>query len=720
MKARTSQALTLLFSISILLQPPGLAQAQQPTQTQKQADDGEVVRITTNLVQIDAVVTDKDGKPVTDLREEDFEIYEDGHPQQITNFSFISNGPAAPADADNKREVAPSKPVQLSAEQVRRTIALVADDICITQVSVASIQGGLKKFVDQQMQPGDLVGIFSVRGGSGALQQFTSDKQQLYRAIKNLKWRPPPIGNFCANAFNAAQADYTVQVPRNVTQGRTTFEDQKSRAQRLNDEFYQEQLSSAGSVGTLRYLVRGLQDLPGRKSVVLFSEGLPVRLGSGSSLVLDSLKKLIDVANRAAVTIYTIDPRGVMDPSYIMAADEVLPDNTESLRQSRRESVIEAYNGLNYLAQQTGGLFRHDANDLSVPLKRMLVDQSGYYLIGYKPTDATFAKGADKFHHIEIKLKRAGLQVRSRSGFFGITTEEARPKARNADSPLYAALASPLTRSDVHTNILSLFGNDARTGSFIRALLHIDARDLKFTDEPNGRKKLVLDVAAVTFGEDNKLVDQFNRTHTIRMSETALNVVLKNGLSYTMDVPVKKPGAYQLRVAVRDGTTQRLGSASQFVQVPDLKKETLALSGIVVAEAKQDAAPAWPPVVSAEDALAPVMSSSELAVRDFQTGTILSYSYFIYNPRLDKQTHQPQLTTKLRLYRDGKLVLDGKEIPFELGQQTDMTRLRDDEMIRINSQVEPGDYTLQVIVTDRLADEKRNTSTQWTDFTVTR
>src|SRR5436305_1601569 len=155
-----------------------------------------VIRINVNLVQLDAVVHDSKGQPVTNLTKDDFEILQDGKPQTITNFSFISTPrepgaaalPAAAPRPQNTKGVPAPPPVTLKANQVRRTVALVVDDLGRAFESIARLRGTLKKFVDQQMQPGDLVAIIRTGAGMGALQQFTSDRRLLYAALDRVRF----------------------------------------------------------------------------------------------------------------------------------------------------------------------------------------------------------------------------------------------------------------------------------------------------------------------------------------------------------------------------------------------------------------------------------------------------------------------------------------------------------------------------------------------------
>ena len=714
---------------------PPEAQQEQRRQTDPQQED--VVRITTNLVQVDAVVTDHNRKPVTDLTAEDFEILEDGKPQQITNFSFISTERAATtrevtassATPATKNKTAPTvPPAPLRPEQVRRTVALVVDDACMSFFSMGAVKDALKKFVAEQMQPNDLVAIFRTRDDSGALQQFTSDKNQVERAIKAVRWQPSVVGFGCIDTFQTAHSDYTVKTNRGGGPiGQTSFEDEASRRQRQRIEDLNREALTVRTLGTLRYVMRGLQDLPGRKSTVLISDGLPIFSRAGhSDRALDDLQRLVNLANHASVVLYTMDARGVFDPTMAAAADELLPNTvgggganseSEKLAVSRSDSVAESRSGLNYLAAETGGLFIHDTNKLDNGISRALEDQRSYYLIGYRPTEFTRKQGSN-FRKLTVKVKRPGLSVRYRHGFFGPTGDPVAPKPQTADSRLYAALASPLAASGVSTRLTAFFGNDQRSGSFMRSLMHIDARDVTFANEPNGWKKLVLDVAAVTFGENGKVVDEFNRTHTIRTAGETLQEILKNGLVYSADIPVKKPGAYQLRMVVRDSASQRVGSASQFIEVPEFKKDNLALSGLVISEANSKGAPALPPNASADAALSPIQSASNLAVRIFHSETVMSYGYLIYNPRLDPQTHKPQLTAQVSIFRDGQLMVEGPETPYDIGQQTDLTRLRDDGFFKLNKSTTPGQYVLQITVKDVLPNAKPRTVTQWIDFEV--
>ena len=693
-------------------------------QTSAKSKD-DVVRISVTLVQIDAVVLDRQGKQVTDLKAEDFELTEDGRAQQITNCAYVAAQPVSAGGAKPPDKTAPPTTVAgLTPEQIHRTIALVVDDLGLSFESTTSVRQALKKFVDEQMQPGDLVAIVRTGRGMGALQQFTSDKRLLNAAIERVRWNPNGrggIGAFAPIETDPVAADRAAQglpVP-------PTIED----AARLREDLF-----AVGTLGTLSFVVRGLRDLPGRKSVVLFSDGLRLlNRGGGAQRVLSALQRLTDQANRASVVLYTIDARGVQQTNFSAvdsladSQQSVSPDRLESQLSDRREQLVDSQDGLNYIAQQTGGFFVSNRNDLGAGLARVLQDQSGFYLLGYVPNETVFKsqEGRQKFHKLSVRVKRPGLNVRSRTGFYGIADEEARPALRTHAEQMLDALLSPFSAAAVHLRLTSLFGDDPKAGSFLRSLLHIDGHDISFVEQPDGWRKGVVDVVLVTFGESGTVIDQINRTYTVRVKEDAYQELQRGGLVYTLNLPIKKPGAYQLRAAVRDATTERAGSAGEFVEVPDLAKGRLSISGIVLQGRDPNVASSVAAEQPSTSAHVPIETDAgdpqaNPAVRRFKPGMEFEYSFLIFNAQLGKATRSPQLETQMLLFRDGQKVVKGEVTSFDPGLQEDLKRITANGRLQLAKAVKPGEYVLQIIVTDRLVDAKHRTATQWIDFEITK
>lgn len=721
-------SLFFLFFISLNC----FAQTPRPTAspTPKPAGpDEDVVRISTTLIQIDVTVTDKSGKIVTDLKPEDFEIYENNQKQDITNFSFVSIAseprpqPALPVKRDPKNPV-PIPPTATKPEQVRRTIALVVDDLSLSFESTHFVRRALRKFVDEQMQEGDLVAIIRTGGGIGALQQFTSDRRQLYAAIEKIRWNPSGSGKVGAFApIEATPLEQAKAAGAEVTDAQ--LEAERNRNQSFSD--FQGSVFASGTLGALNYIIRGMQELPGRKSVMLMSDGFKLftKDESGfmeSSRIMDSLRRLTDLANRASVVVYTMDARGLQTLS-LTAADSTGGLSSEQLEQrlsDRRAELFDTQDGLVYLARQTGGVPIINNNDLNGGIRRMLEDQKGYYLIGYEPDTETFDQKTRRFNKLSVKVKRPGLNVRYRSGFFGITDDEAlRPPARTASQQLMSALTSPFAASGITMRLNALFGNDPKLGAYVRSLVHIDAKDLKFTAEADGNYKATFDVIAMSFGENGVAVDQISRSYTARVKKESMQEFIDGGFVYNFVFPIKKPGAYQLRIALRDSASEKVGSANQFIEVPDLKKKFLTLSGIILdnLSVEQYEKMSSGSAVEANSTTNDSTVQSDTSLRRFKRGTVLRYGFEIYNAKLDA-ARKPQITTLTRIFRDGKLFFTGKEIPLPIQGQKDPQKFNFEGALSLGTTMLPGDYILQIVVTDNLAKEKRRVATQFVQFEI--
>ncbi|MBK8813798.1 MAG: VWA domain-containing protein [Acidobacteria bacterium] len=711
----------ILVSLLLLFLWCSISFSQDPSPTPPSDD---VVKITTTLVQIDVTVTDSKGKIVSDLKAEDFEIFENGQKQEISNFSFFSSvrETVEPVKSIDKIAV-PVPPVEIRSDQIRRTIALVVDDLSLSFESAYYVRRSLKKYVDEQMRDGDLVAIIRTSAGIGALQQFTSNKAQLYAAIDKVKWYPLGRGNIGAFAPIEPTTNETLRAAGDDTISDEDIENEKKFLTGFDD--FRNASFAVGTLGALRFVVSAMGELPGRKSVILFSDGIRLfpRDTQGTTdnyQVFDFMRQLVDLANRASVVFYTVDARG-LQTTGINAQDQIVSPSADSIRNaisSRSRELFDTQEGLVFLARETGGMAVVNNNDLSEGVKRVLDDQS-YYLIGYQPDDDTFDKQKRKFNKLDVRVKRPGVKVRYRSGFINVASEET-PKATTAETPVQAiqkALVSPFAVNDISLRLNTLFGFDEKQGTYVRSLLHVKADDLKFTDEPNGVKKAVFDVLAVSFGDNGQPVDQISKTYTLRTNALGYEKIQRDGFVYHFTFPVKKPGAYQFRIAIRDSQANKVGSASQFIEVPNLKKNRLTISGIVLENFTVEQ---WKSFVNGQpDAkLGTTDPMDDTSTRRFKRGSVLRYGFEIYNARLDG-AKRPNLTTQIRVFRDRKLVLDGKQIPLDLGGQSDFARAKSVGAISLAGKIEAGDYVLQIIVFDNLATEKVKIATQFVQFEVT-
>lgn len=707
-------------------------------------DPQDVVRVTTALVQVDVVVT-KDGKQVTDLQAEDFEILEDGRRQQITNFAYVSiNSAASPAGGSNPASSAasgsnPNLPSDLpvkppAPDSVRRTVAIVVDDLGMSFQSMANLRTYLRKFVSESLGPNDLVAIIRTGGDVGALQQFTTDQRLLASAIADLKWNA--CSRVGASVLTPERSLVTLMPPETQLRGRlppdrSPGSNQVSRPTTANESNACSVGSSVNySINAIRFILRGMRDLPGRKSLMIVSDNLPMERQEGAPVDFgfkrpvredaniidvwtqttsyrDGLHGLAEQAIRSSVVIYGVSAQQLQTVGA-NPADEISYPPQRMMRNARPEQqnplqhlmntrsaeLRKNVDGAELLAKETGGFVIRNRNDFGV--ERVLEDQNGYYLIGYKPATETFNR---RFHKIQARVKRGGLTVRTRAGFYGVTEEPATGAAAQSDR-FNKALTSPFGAHDITVRVATLFANDPARGSMLRTFVNVDAKDLTFTQEQDGTHVAKFDLSSVVFSDNGAVVNRQDQAATLRLRGQPYERALREGVVYGVDLPLKRAGALQVRVAVRDSASQRIGAAGQFVQAPNVSDGTLSLSGIVL----------YPDAQNDTDEM-----RRALVLRRFHQGASLVFGYTIYNPALDKKAALPDLTTQTVVFRDSNMVYSSDRVAVAPTDKTDLKRISTGARLQLGPALTPGEYVVQIVVEDAIA---KRTATQVTQFEV--
>jgi VWFA-related protein len=496
-------------------------------------------RVSADLVQVDAVVTDSKGNHVRNLEAADFQIFEDGKPQKITHFSRME-GNRTPARAEG---VGPTSG-NPTKEEVSRSIVFMFDDSTPhAEELVMPIIPAVRKLVAEQVGTNDLTAVTASRGGMGFYQQLTSDKQQIYAALDRLAHRP---------GFGI----WTIDMPlvRNPDTNRM------EPAFQLKDGEpglgYRDPKHPPNPVGYMMWAIQGLQHVPGRKALVLFTHAFVAP------------QPLIDLANRAGVVIHVID-------THDWFHDGIAP-STAPYRQ---------------LAKQTGGLFLLNAPgpDMAQDLGRVLEDMSSYYLIGYRPEwgESKLTQGRLARHHeIKVRVSRPGLEVRARNGYVG--TPEPGPQAvpKTSADYLLEAVSSPFQAGKVRLGLEPRYRASApapktgQRGTLLEVAMPVDGRDLLVADRENGKKELVYSALVMVERQDGTPAAREARTFSVPVTpELAAEVAVK-GVRPSLDIRLPGPGAYQVRAAIRDETSGQMGSAYAFVQVPDFNQQKVTLASI--------------------------------------------------------------------------------------------------------------------------------------------
>lgn len=616
------------------------------------AQDGEpVIRITTSLVQIDAIVTDRDGKLVTDLTAADFEILQDGKKRDLTAFSLVQVAGPRPAVIKPVKGALPTPPLPyngVTRADVRRTVAILVDDMSIDFADMARLRDAIRRFIQETVGPGDLVSIMTARGGMGVYSQFTTDRALLLAAAEKLSWRGFGI------------PDVTTVVG---------YEEARAL--------------QAGSRGSILSAIRALREMPGRKSIVYFSSGSQRSQGENDPL----LDRISDEATRAAVTLYAIDARGL----------QTLQATADGTGARSAASVFLSQGDMSLLAERTGGLFFRNDNGLRELLVQSIEDQSSYYLLGYNPGQGSFNR---QFHKIEVRVLRRGLKVRSRTGYVGVEDRPERRPLEISARRTVRALLGPFQANDLHTQLTATFRADDNKPRVL-AQLWIDGKDLTFRPWEGGKYRTEIEVVVANFDPQGALREHTERGYRVTLTPAQLEEMRRSGLLYSISYPAKKPGPYQVRVAVREISTEHVGTASQFLLTPDIGKERLALSGIIMTGLDDK--------TKDGDLSKPWMSLLRL-------DRTIEWQAQVFHPKLKKGL--PELQTSLRLYRDGSLVRETKPEPFDVSaplkkKQIDVTI---SGSVALGSTYPSGEYVLQLIVRDE--NDKSKAVTQSLAFQV--
>ena len=314
------------------------------------------------VVTVDAVVTDRDGRHVTDLTRDDFEVTVAGKRQQLQQAIYIRTAEQArllaavrspvPATAQAGGRSSASlalKRTGVQPDRIARTIALVVDDSSGSRSGAPSTPVPCcTRYINTQLEPGDLVAIIRTGGGTGRLQQFTTDVRLLHRAADGVQWNfqgRPQVSSFLAVEPTGLPGSVTGSGPRTAPSSGPRTRADAGRDTDASD--LRDAVASVGSLGALEYIARGVAELPGRKCIVFISEGftqLFVDRGE-SGRIWRAMSRMLGQANAAGVVLYTIDARAVStgglraedNPQQMQTGNEGTYDAEALVRNTARE-----------------------------------------------------------------------------------------------------------------------------------------------------------------------------------------------------------------------------------------------------------------------------------------------------------------------------------------------------------------------------------------------
>lgn len=490
-----------------------LAPAQQPRESDP------VFKVDATVFQVDAVVTDAKGQVVSDLEARDFEVVEKGKSRAVDYCSFI------PLTGD-RAALGPKSDGRLLPEELRRSFVFV---ISIPSIDIdlggeatanfraAALRGGVDSvdmmthFVENRMQPGDLVGMVKVDQASGLLAQLTNDRTALKGALA--KMRAEPIARDAPSIFIRTTPSITF----------TELGQQNLRA-----------------IRTARTAVDLLAGLPGRKTVILAARFmLPnnPRIPEGQ-MVSAAMGELAQRANQAGVTIHTISLSGMQRDMF---------GNTDALFRA---------------ASETGGTLTENNHAFNSVVDRIEALNRGYYLLGYR-----LPENAGEPGKIKVRVKRSGLDVRARSSALG--QGQAADKIPDPRRKVAAALLSPLALRDLPVSMAIEPPPPAGRGTKarLRYSLEIDTDKVDIGRLEGGEHGFILEITTGLAGPDGNWVKLETNTHYFR-APANIPASGRTPVTKSYEIEVDKSGYYQVRALVRDKRSNRAGNAARLFNVP--------------------------------------------------------------------------------------------------------------------------------------------------------
>jgi VWFA-related protein len=638
------QTTTFLVAAATLLVLASVA-AQSTDQPQGSGQPAVTFRQDINYVEVDAIVTDAQGRFVRDLTLADFEVREDGKVQEVSTFGLVDIPATRPDQPLFSPTVIPSD-VRTNRDRFDgRVYVLVLDDLHTNALRSALVKRAATRFIDRYVAGNDLVAVIHTSGRTDAAQEFTENKALLRAAVDKFMGRK-------TRAATLERIDSYFNQANRLNRAAGERPDDPSDFERG--------YNARSAMSSLKNLSDYLAGVRGRrKAVVLLSEGIDYDIydvfnSRYASSVLDDVRDAIGAATRGNVAFYAIDPRGLStlgDDSIEIAG---LPDDpTLNLGPSSLQSELRlAQDSLRVLAEETGGLAVVNTNDFERAFDRIVEDNSSYYLLGYYPAN-TRRDGRPR--KLEVRVSRPGVVVRARKGY---VAPRGRPPAQETNaSPAAAALreamSSPLQVSGLPLTVHAAPFKGVAPNASVAIALRIDGQALGFTQR-DGLFRNELTVAVQALDSAGKVFPGERSTLKLDLRPPTHDAVraVGFGLHGRLNVP---PGRYQLRVAVHEAGG-RTGSVFYDLVVPDFAAEGLAMSGVLVTSTASSAMPTARPDEQFRD----LLPAPATAVREFDGRDTLATFVEVYD-NTKANDARVDITTQL-LADDGRSVFQTAEV----------------------------------------------------------
>ena len=596
---RSTVAFAVLLAAGLPL--AGAPGAQEPTPVPP-SFPAQVSAIT-----VDVVVLDKSGAPVRGLTRDDFTVLEDGRPQTIVGFEArdvegslpAAESPASPLIGTNEG----------AAARPGRTLILLIDDLGLRPIVAGQVQTAIGKWLRANPVPGDEVTLINTSGDIWWVDKVGTGRTDLLAVLERLRGKRESRSQseLTMTDEEAAVVEYASPLGAGDSQGGgpgtagppdgggpPLVASSGSVLERVAGRFLAAGLCFrcmncadpmascksaaqttahlvntttrgriAAVLGTIERLSLGLAPLPGRKSILVVSENL-LREESMEA----RFRAAIDGAQRGNTSVYFTAARGLAGPSSFSVDARTAAAPGDLAAMSVEQNLI-AFAGAEQITEATGGTMSQ-SNDLVAGLDRMATDLSAYYLLGYQPEPSA----SGKWHKLEVRVNRPGIEVRARRGYrAGPPTVERAPDkkdARRAWQSLVSASLAGGARDILPVRLAaSLQAPDGAGKARVQMVMEVDGSRLRLEEAPQGAKA-ALELTVLAVARDRPTVVPLGETINVALTS-------KKGAEWWTFVRevLLPPGVAQIRATVRDHAGAAAGTVTARIEVPDVEKPYL-------------------------------------------------------------------------------------------------------------------------------------------------
>ncbi len=671
-------------------------------QQSKQTDQDDVIRVKTDLVQLRAVVTDRKGQLVDNLKQDDFEVLENGRPQSVGFFSLerIQKGLSLPVASDRKSVAAPDqpKPSAVSAKPVR-TIVLFVDTLHLSSVSFLRTKQQLRRFVDEQITDEDLVGIVTTSDSLGVLGQFMRDRKMLKYAIDKIPSFIPASSFFTpylaaqvlsngyspfgSGAGSSEALSVATAIMAKEEYGGTMAPPPGVVLARARQILGEESIRRRATLRTIKAVSDRMAEMQGQRMIAFMSDGFTLLDENGAEH--QEFVTATSHAVRSGVLIYSFSPQGLTTPVEFTAAAPIM---SPSFGRFMHDSQLDQEQTLRDLASDTGGEAHLYSNDVVGQFKKMLDTNSLYYAMAYYPHDET----ENKFRNIKVLVKNhPEYHVRTQRGY-QLSKESKQEVATTPQQKLYQAMMAPLPLTTLGVTSSANFLERADDDAKVTLQVHFNGNLLEYVSKDQ-KYVLSCEVAVAVLDRSGKTSNGIAETINAAFTPEQLEKAKQNGYRNTRRLDLA-PGLYQIRVGVRDVNGQLMGTSSSWVNVPDLRNKKLTLSSLFLGKESQEEQTQ----VIATGNKRPARPALVVGPASFSRGDAIFYRFVLYNATTDIQ-QTSSLMLKVEVLNSSASVYDG---PW---QSLTPRIIRSDKIGKeiggqIKMEMVPGVYTLRVTIKD--------------------